>query len=279
MNYIESQDNGLVLGPGNFAPFSTLPTGRRPWSCVEPRPEEDLMMVTVQRPGGLIGETHGGMLTDIAWGDPPGSIGDSAEREVRSRPQDVLGWHEGGCTYFGGIVAVNSLMTRPDERSAELLELFYQHWGREAEVYLPRIQNAAGRLADIWEMEGIEPEDKLLERARQLYDVNNIATVSGGNTARDYIINLHPYMGLNRETLRTAAGPQAYNDSLGASKASLAERTMSAERRGLRLAAMLLGAAVTPSAIEQAKGRELQLHIAWATEEGIDIMQFESPGR
>jgi hypothetical protein len=146
------------------------------------------------------------------------------------------------------------------------------------DVGIPRqmdgIQTAVGRSLEM--IEGVDP-DQLLGTIDGLYPYHpNVREMRGDNRAGFYIMNFHPYVGLDRQRVHRGEHPltvHAYHDSPRAMVDALAGTLgMPRDVKDARLAALLLRTAATRTVLCQG-GTAMKFLNVVPTRSGLQVQE------
>lgn len=243
----------VFMDPQTYRGFDLNGDHQRIVGCIDPRDEDrDRLKIIAQTPGGAAGKGLDALLALTAF-DPQGersySIDDGLRYDSDLQRATVAGAHK-GCRFILGLSGVVSEMTNPQDITTDTERSLINRYGLRdtgVEERIEAIADAARRQQD--ELAKVSP-DTLLETVNGLYPhQQNVSAMRGENRAGFYILNHHPYAGLDRARIHRGENPllvQAYHDNVRASKDSL-EGTlgMPAEVKLLRLAALLRRTAAT----------------------------------
>lgn len=240
----------VLTDPGSYASFDLTADLQRIVTCIDPRDEEcpERLKVAVQTAGAGVGKGLDGALALTADDGSPRTILEGMLYDRRLQRATVAGAHY-NCRFVLGLYAVLEETARPSEFTTHTLRQLSSRYQIDISDRVPRIQDAAKRVRARLRPEDIS-EDALIPEVNRLHpEHRNVARMAGENKAAFYLLNHHPYVGLNRDLIHRGDSPlvaTAYHDSLRASFDSLAGTIgMSKDVRALRLTALLMRAAAT----------------------------------
>ncbi len=239
----------------SYSPFSLTSDHNRIIGCIDPRDPIDVApgehKVVIQTAGGAAGEGVDASIYDSIINDfKPSDIEAAIERDKNVRGITVLGAHH-DCKFIGGMPSVLNEMHNPSnftiDSAAKWANYFNQPktFGR----HIRRVMEAAGVQLDY-----IQEKDRLHDLVEHIDslrpDHSNVKRLIGENTAKVYVVNLHPHVGLDRNAKPanpvTASAIQGYHDSLAASLGDIIEsHNIERRERQVRVTSMILRAAAT----------------------------------
>lgn len=242
----------------SYAPFDLTSDKKSIVDCIEPRDAEGVeygeYKVTVQTSGGGSGEGLDAAIgMTIAEGQLV-TVEEGMSADKKDRPRLVFGVHH-DCTYMKHLADVTAEMRDPSDFTKDTVERYGRYFNEQDHVErtLGGVMMAA---ATINEHLGDKKHiDSLIAHADDLYPEHaNVKHVRGPGLSRTYVINLHPFVGKNRNMKPSdpeeAVKIQGHHDSLGASVNLLrGENQLDAQTRGNRLTAMLLRSAATRTVV------------------------------
>jgi hypothetical protein len=237
---------GFFMDPKHYQPFDLSKDYKRMLGCIDPRDEESAdVKVLVQTPGGSAGEAHDAALArTMITGKTVGMI-DGLYEAHKSHLATVMGAHV-SCKFIDGITSILAEESTPTDFTRDSVERWAKYY-QLADDVLPNL--GAISIAALMQQETaakLDPET-LLNLTDELSPKHaNIARMVGVNNARVYVVNHHPYVGLDRESKRQyrRLEIQGYHDSLRAAIEGLKNTTsVNAQERGLRLTALMLRSA------------------------------------
>ena len=175
-----------------------------------------------------------------------------------------------------GLSKVNEEIAHPTtmtEDTVDRLTARYELRDAEFERNIIRVKDTAKRNQDI--LSTTDPDDLLLkiEEAYPSHEVVN--DMVGDNKAGIYIFNHHPFLGLKRDRVHRGDRPlevQAYHDNVSASIGNLRATEGLRELKGLRLAALIMRIAATPTVLIGSDERINILHVV-TTPSGYQVEQ------
>jgi hypothetical protein len=247
-----ARSRDVFMDPETYQGFDLTTDHRRIVGCIDPRDEErDHLQVIVQTPGGAAGKGLDASLALTAFdnGERVYTIDDGLHYDSELQRATVAGAHQ-GCRFILGLADVLAEMTAPQDITTDTERGLISRYGLKdtgVEKRMRAIADAAMRQQE--EITKITP-DTLLGTVNTLYPLQqNIVAMRGENRAGFYILNHHPWAGLNRARVHRGENPlrtQAYHDNVRASKDSLEGTVgMPPEVKLLRLAALLRRTAAT----------------------------------
>ena len=132
------------------------------------------------------------------------------------------------------------------------------------------MQEGAAALA-----QDIHEESVLLEAVDRMYPSSNVVSMNGENRAGIYVVNHHPYVGLDRQKKHREENleVQGYHDSLAASIGDLLMSRLKPEILHKRLSAHVLRSAAVRTLIGGDDGSTTYLEVQ-ATEHGPQINEI-----
>jgi hypothetical protein len=237
--------------PGSYSGFDLTRDGRDMVGCIEPRDpagiEHGDFPVVLQTGGGAVGEGLDGALALTAAGGRVVAVETAMEADRRERAHIEFGAHV-DCAMVGAIRAVTAEMADPSEFTLESTRAWAGFFGEDEHVQatLGRVMDAAGMELELLERRG--EMDHLIDRAERTQRVR------GEKGARVYTVNLHPYMGQDRNAKpaepEAAVKVKGYHESLAATVDKLrGDSRLTGMMRGLRMTSALLRAAAVRTVI------------------------------
>lgn len=242
------RSRNFFTNPKSYVPFDLTRDRKRIVSCIDPRDEHrDSVKTTVQTAGGAVGEGVDAAITMSIMREEVTSIETGLASDRNLRKTTLPGAHH-NCAFVGELPVILEEETDPSSFTLDALI----RWANLYQVRdvidtnLSRVKDAAALQQNLVQQRGTE---SLVEFVDELYpDHPNVTEVIGENQARIYVVNHHPYVGLNRAALHReeSLSVQGYHDSLRAVTDDLNNTLgLKPEVRGIRLtAAMLRSAAV-----------------------------------
>ena len=268
--------------PNNYGPFSLTDDHRRMLGCMDPRDPEGVehgkIKILVQTAGGGAGEGLDSALAQTAHTGELVTIEQGAERDSLQRLTTVLGGHH-RCLFIASLGLVLGEMTEPGDFTKDSLVRWASYLGREETVstYLDNIKKSAEEQRNyIYRRDNM---DHLVGHLDELYpDHKNVGHMVGDNTARVYVMDFHPHVGIDRNKKPTvpeqALTIQGYHDNLAASTADIANiQNLSGVKRGLRFTAAVLRAAAVRTVVTQEHMDETAFFEAQQTKSGLQIFE------
>lgn len=248
--------------PGSYAPFTQMLDGRVIAGCIDPRdvalPHPGAYHVSRQSPGGEVGDVLDDALARTAAEGDFHAVQDRFGEDTRFAT-DTLRTAHYRCKFDAAADVVTDEVVNPSDLTVENTERWSRQmgYGDLVSAKLPDIIEAAKQQVE--HLRETQPMGGLAEHAEETVHVR------GENFARVYTVNLHPDRGMNPNAKpRNAQGvsvAQGYHDSLAANVAALRdERSLPADVRGLRLAAMVCRSAATQTVITAGKLPEMTLY-------------------
>ncbi|HJQ08696.1 MAG TPA: hypothetical protein VJ836_04430 [Candidatus Saccharimonadales bacterium] len=256
------------MDPRSYQGFTLTSDHRRIVGCIDPRDEErQRLKVMVQTAGGAVGQGFDSSLALTAYSrDRVYTLDEGLHYDSDLQRATVAGAHR-ACRFIEGMGLVAAeIINSSDITSDTFRSLVSRYDLKETDIYKQqrRIVGAAKQLQD--QIAACTP-DQILGTVDELYPYHqNVIAMSGNNRAGFYILNHHPYVGLNRYRVHRGESPltvQAYHDSVRASMESLAGTIgMPAEVKGLRLAALLSRTAATRTVLCRDNPTMQYLHVS-----------------
>ena len=272
-----AQSIDFFQDPSSYTGFDLDRGLRRIIGCIDPRNQEgDVLKTVVQTAGGAAGEGVDNALGLIVAGreDVTIEMGLAADKSVRHTVK-LCAHH--GCKFMAGMDAVFSEMIEPSDFTQETYDRwvrYYEFGDVIGDTMVGRVQDAAKTLR-----ERKATEAELIGFIDELYpDTANIATMTGDNNARIYVVNHHPNAGLNRHKKHRVVGVdvQGYHDSLGATIADIQASRIPKDVRTPRLAAHMLKEAATRTVIGSGHDDTRYLEVQMS-HTGAQIAEVEGP--
>ncbi|MEK7152537.1 MAG: hypothetical protein AAB834_01195 [Patescibacteria group bacterium] len=274
-----ARSHDVFTAPSTYGRFDLTSDHRRMVGCIDPRDEDraDLQII-VQTPGGAAGKGFDAALALTAY-DPDNrihTIQQGLRYDSDLQRATVAGAHR-GCRFVMGLAQVAAEMTAPSDITNDTFRgLVGRYELKDTGIQENRthVIEAANRLQD--QVAACDPEE-LLEDVNRLYPYHvNVIDMKGDNTAGSYILNHHPYVGLDRSVVHRGENPltvQAYHDNVRASMESLMGTVgMPADVKALRLAALLMRTAATRTVLCTGSPRMQYLHVV-PTSRGLQVEQ------
>jgi hypothetical protein len=266
----------VFTDPTTYQGFDLTPDGRRMVVCLDPRDEEDQrrratamhdgvveaidrherrqqrqrkLPVAVQTGGGASGKGVDSSLALTAFEGRLVTLDEGLRYDSELQRSTLAGAHI-GCRFNMGIMAVVQEMIEPSDITNDTFRSLakrYELTGAGIDQRRDEIRAAAELLLP--QLVELTPE-AILDTVNQLYPYHqNVVSMRGENRAGLYILNHHPYVGLNRNRVHRGNNPlvvQAYHDSVRATLDSLMGTVgMPSGVKELRQAALLARIAAT----------------------------------
>lgn len=250
----------------SYGPFSLTHDKRMIVGCIEPRDLENIAAgehpTIIQTGGGGVGEGVDAALAMSSIGDRRVSIEEGMDADRQQRTLTVFGAHF-DCTFVKGLVAVTAEMAEPSDFTRDSFERWVRYLNERDALHanLGEIMVAAAVEAEHLERRG--SLGHLIDHADSLYpDHANVGHPRGENTARVYVVNMHPHVGKNRNMKPNdpaeAAKILGYHESLAAAFNNLrADNRLSNDIRTRRATSLVLRAASTRTVISRDKLTEM----------------------
>lgn len=266
----------VFTDPKSYKQFDLTKDHMRMVGCIDPRDEQDDdLKVIMQTAGGAVGKGHDAALAHTAMDGEPHSLEIGMKEDRLLQRSTVAGAHGNGCRFILGLETVTREIIDPSDRTKYRLGKLvsrYEHDKTDFYANFSRIQDAAKLNLDAF---AEVSADEILETVDDLYPLHpNVRAMNGENRAGFYILNHHPYTGLDRSLVHRGDNPltvHAYHDSVRATNDSLLGTVgMSAERKGLRLAALFSRIAATQTVLCQNDPSMIYLDVV-PTVHGIQV--------
>ena len=260
----------FFMHPDSYEPFEIDRAARLVVGCIDPRDQHGKLLTVVQTAGGGVGEGLDAAIAYTVTEGRPVGIRDALIIDRENRPAVKLCAHE-ECRLIQGLRDVQQEMAQPTAFTQESVDRWVDLYKIGDEV-TPGILKSVQGVAEEMRHETYD-EAELLSSVDELYpDSKNVAKMKGANQAGIYVVNHHPYVGLNRHRKHRERGlqVQGYHDSLGAGLANQLISHMNPDLRNTRLAAHLLRAAAVRTVIggSNSNMRYLEAHM---TTEGFKV--------
>lgn len=252
-----ARSRDIFMDPGTYRGFDLTADHQRIVGCIDPRDEErDKLSVIVQTPGGAAGKGLDASLALTAFdGERVYTIGDGLHYDSELQRATVAGAHE-ACRFILGLPNVVAEITDPQDITTDTERGLISRYGLKDTGVEKRMQSIADAAMRQQEQIAAVSPDVLLDTVNTLYPhQQNVIAMRGENRAGFYILNHHPWAGLDRARVHRGENPlrvQAYHDSVRASQGSLEGTVgMPVEVKLLRLAALLRRTAATRTVLCQ----------------------------
>jgi hypothetical protein len=278
-----ARSRDVFMDPQTYRGFDLTEDRRRMVGCIDPRDEEqEALAVIMQTAGGAAGKGFdAGLALTAASRSRNGhihSIQGGLQYDSDLQRATVPGAHD-NCRFVMGMAAVADEIIHPSDFTQDTLRsLISRYELKETGIVkdLGRIGAAADRMRDHFAETAADPEGLLADVSALYPQHQNVTSMRGNNTALFYILNHHPFVGLDRSLVHRGDRPlvaTAYHDSVRATIESL-QGTVGMPRRikDLRLAALLSRVAATRTVLCADTPRMQYLHVV-PTHRGIQVEQ------
>lgn len=273
----------VFTNPDTYKPFSLTKDFMRIVGCIDPRDEVDegSLKVIIQTGGGAGGRGLDSALSLTAT-DADGriySIEEGLKYDCALERTTVAGGHNNHCKFLYGLGSIIAEMQEPSDLTRETVREFIARFGltevgveHQAEIIRGAAECSAKMIRDA------DPRG-LLRAIDSMYPYHpNVRDMRGGNRAGFYIVNMHPYVGLDRNLVHRGNDRpltvQAYHDSPRAMVDALAGTLgMPRSVKEARLAALLLRTAATRTVICRGSEEMKMLNVVPKQQGGIEVQE------
>lgn len=214
----------FFTNPESYKPFELDAQQSRAIGCIDPRDQETerQLRVVVQTAGGAAGEgTDAAIAFRVSGRMPNATIKDGLSEDLTVRHTARLCAHH-ACKFIGALPEVLEEMAEPSDFTEDAV----RRWSKYYEVGELLGSDERKKVAEAArDMHKDAPsEADLLDHIDRLYpDASNVVNMRGENNAKLYVVNHHPFVGLDREQKHREERLEVhgYHDSLAASLSDL----------------------------------------------------------